>query len=181
MATQPLAFRVAQALIDCLCAELLANEIADPTLKRPKFCCLRGGTDTILQVSDSGVDRCCQGEAYAKIVDIYPSASFPTPDEFRSKQCQFQRLTVAMELGIMRCYPVDPTCAQSTEAVRQYTADAEAAFRAVCCFAKAIKANDFVGPGVQWFASGWTPQGPDGGCVTASMPVFASIPGIGCC
>lgn len=178
---EPLSYRVAKALITCFCAELAANFITDPTLTMPGRCCLRAGVDTILEVDERGIDRCCVGEGYVKIVDTYPSSAFPVPDEFVAGPCQGRRFTVALELGVIRCVPIDPSCEQADFAVRRIAADGEAAFRSICCWATALKDPLLVGPGVKWFNGGWTPAGPDGGCLTASMPVFVSIPGLPCC
>lgn len=191
---EPLTYRAAKALLTCLCAELAANEVADPTLVMPKRCCLRAGSDIPFDITDSGVDLCCQGEAYVKIVDFYPSAAFPEPDQPTANGCQMARFTLALELGVLRCIPDQPTCEESDFALRRNMADAEAAFRAACCWGTAMNTPTLPYPqppelpslgrkGTKWFAGPWTPGGPDGLCLTGTMGLFVSLPGptTACC
>lgn len=176
----PKSYLAAKTLLTCLCAALAANEIEDPTLPMPGRCCLRAGVDIMMEISETGVDQCCVGEAYVKIIDTYPSSKFPEPDEFVSKACQAKRRTVALELGVMRCVSVDPTCDESDEAVRKMAADGEAAFAAACCFGDEIQKPAVLGRGSAFFFGGWSVAGPDGGCLLGTMPVFVSIHGPGC-
>lgn len=182
MAVEPLPYRVAKALLTCLCAELAANEVADATLTMPARCCLRAGTEIPFDITDSGIDLCCQGEAYVKIIDFYPSAAFPEPDQPTANACQMTRFTLALELGVLRCIPDQPTCEASDFVMRRTMADGEAAFRAACCWGTTMQ-NPGTDPlplgrrGTKWFAGPWTPGGPDGLCVTGTMGLFVSLPG----
>lgn len=181
MAIEPLSWKIAKSLIACLCAELAANFVADPTLPMPKRCCLRAGSEILMDVTDAGEDLCCSGEAYVKVISIYPSAAFPEPDQPTATPCQMSRYTMALELGVLRCIPDSATCTESDFAVRRAMADGEAAFRAACCWGADLKTPQLVGRGVKWFAGGWDIGGPDGLCVTGTMPLFVSLPGPGCC
>ena len=176
----PKPYLAATKLLDCLCEALAANFAEDDTLPMPARCCVRAGTEIAFIVTDQGVDQCCEGEAYVKIVDTYPSSLFPQPDEYIKSQCQARRRTVALELGVIRCISDDPDCDESDYALRRNAADGEAAFAAACCFDKVVQRADVIGRGTATFFGGWTPSGPDGGCLAGTMPVFVSIPGPGC-
>lgn len=181
MALEPVDYRAAVALLTCLCTAL--NDVAalDMSLPAPGRCCLRPGVDVPLDVTDAGDDLCCEGEAYVKIISTYPSSTFPLPSEFESSRCQMERLTVALEIGIVRCIPVSPTCDEAAFAVRRAAADRQAAFAAVCCWSKVIQDPKVVGHGAKWFAGSWDNFGPDGQCVGGTLPVFVSVPGPNCC
>lgn len=181
MATiEPVSFQVARLLLNCFCDALAANAAEDPTIAAPRNCCLRPGVDVPLDVDANGNDLCCEGEAWVKIVSVYPSSQFPVPDEAPlSNPCQLQRLTVALELGIMRCIPEDATCEERTDKLRIMMADADAAFRAACCWGDQLSKT--VGRGTKWFAGSFDQGGPDGLCLTGTMSLFASIKGPGCC
>jgi hypothetical protein len=184
MAIEPLSWLTAKALIECVCAELAQNANDDPTLPMPSHCCLRAGTEIPFEITVDGliaVDRCCEGEAYVKINSVYPSLNFPNPDEAPlNTPCQLQRLAVSLEIGTIRCINTDD-CDENSEKLRLMTADADAMFRAVCCWAKALKEIPGMGRNPKWFAQGWEQAGPEGGCLSGTMQVFASIPGPGCC
>lgn len=192
MAIEPLPYRVAKKLLECLCAELAANAIADPDLKMPARCCLRAGAEIPFDITDSGEDLCCRGEAYVKIVDFYPSQLFPEPDQPTANACQLTRFTLALELGVLRCIPDLPTCEESDFAMRRMMADGEAAYRAACCWGAAMNTATLPTPvppelpslgrkGTRWFAGPWTPGGPDGLCLPATMGLFVSLPGPAAC
>ena len=181
MAIEPVEFRVAQALLSCLCTALNNNAAEDPSLPAPVRCCLRAGVDIPLDVTDEGEDLCCGGEAYVKIISTYPSTTFPQPDEYTANDCQMQRLTVALELGVFRCLPLSPTCDESSFAVRRLAADRQAAMAAACCWGELIQDPKVVGRGAKFFVGSWDNEGPEGMCVGGTMPLFASVPGPGCC
>lgn len=179
----PPAYTVAQLLVECLCQELQANADEDDTLPMVARCCLRGGSEVPMDITTDGliaVDQCCPGEAYVKLTSIFPSSqNFPEPDTAAlNTPCQMQTLAVALEIGVFRCIAQYPDCDDSAYAVRLQAADAAAAFRAVCCWVKAM--NVQVRRGTKWFAQGWANDGPQGQCLSGTMQVFASLPGP-CC
>lgn len=181
---EPMEFQFARTLLTCLCNALEAIAAQDPSLPAPGVCCMRPGTEVPFDVSSDGVDMCCfdNGEAYVKIMNVYPSSAFPQPDEPTGKQqCQLQRLAAVFEIGVIRCVPDEPTCEERTYKVRQTMADKSAAFTAACCWGKAIQAPDLGGAGTMWTAGSWDVAGPDGLCVSGSMQLIASLKGSGCC
>lgn len=174
-------YRLAQTLLDCLCVALSDNQVADPTLPRPARCCLRGGADLVLDIDEAGNDACCDGEAYVRVTDVSPASTFGTPDEPGIMPCQMQRLDVTLELGVIRCLPLSPTCEEGTFSVRQLAADRAAAMTAACCWGKLIQDPKISGRGTKWFAGGWSTFGPDANCVGGTMTLMASVAGPGCC
>jgi hypothetical protein len=176
----PTSYLYAQMLLACLCSELEANAAEDPTLPAPQRCCLRAGAEVPHDVLSDGTDMCCLGEAYVKVGGLYPSVqNFPEPDAaFIRGDCQLTQFGIPLELGVLRCLPAEPDCVDSAFAVRQVAADAEAAYRAVCCWGKQL---DAMRPSRLWFAGAWENFGPDGQCIGGSMPVFASKRGASCC
>lgn len=87
----------------------------------------------------------CGGQAWVRLVDAFPSSTFPSPDG-NLTNCN-SPWAYALEIGVARCAPmgensgvngyVPPTLEQSVEAIRLQTADLAAMRRAIqCCFAK---------------------------------------------
>ena len=179
----PYSFKVADELLTCLCAELLANQTEDPTLVIPEDCCLRPGVvDIPFDVTETGVDACCRGEAYVKITSIFPSAQFPEPDPLDGTQkCQMTRFTVGLEMGVIRCISWDADCDERELKFRMLAADQQAMTSAACCWGKRLQNPAVVGRGTRWAAGEWVPFGPDGGCIGGTLQLFASIPGNSCC
>lgn len=174
----PTAHTYATQLLLCLCAELQANADSDPLLPKPVRCCLRGGVNVPLDISPEGIDRCCEGEAYVKFTGQFPSSTFPEPDGGPlSPSCVIRGFALGFEMGVFRCLPEDPNCEDSSLALYRQAADAEAAFRAACCWGKSLQRAT---PGTLWWAAGWEPFGPEGQCLGGTMPLFASMRG-GCC
>ena len=179
---EPPAYKAAKLLLECLCAELAANQNEDPTLEMPARCCLRAGAETLIDIDNTGVDYCCLGEAYVKVLGVYPSSNFPEIDEFVAGSCQMKHFTAQLELGVLRCIADSPTCEESDFAVRRALADAAAGYRAACCWGKALQEpiNGFR-RGTKWFAGPWGAAGPEGLCVSGAMTLQVSLPGISCC
>lgn len=176
------AYNAALALLTCLCDALEANETADPELVAPADCCLQAGSDVAETITNTGEDVCCRGRAYVKLLPMFPSANFLEPDLGAQKQpCAMPRLTLGLEMGVMRCIPVDADCTVHAQKLRLMAADAWAMFNAACCWGKLIQAPGIVGRGTQWSVGTWTPEGPEGGCLLGTLQVAVSIPGPGCC
>jgi len=182
---EPTPYKIARSLLACFCAELSANANNDDTLTMPARCCLRAGTEVPLDIDVDGfvaVDQCCLGEAYVKVGVIYPSMVFPEPDAGPlANGCQLQRLAVSIEMGTIRCINDDKDCDENELKLRWMLADADAAYRAACCWGKAIQDPAISGRGTKWFAGLWEQGGPDGDCLTGNMQLFAGYAGPGCC
>lgn len=182
---EPVAYKVARELMICFCAALAANTAADATIAMPGRCCVRAGVDIPLDVTVDGfnaTDMCCVGEAYVKVISIFPSMVFPEPDAGPlANGCQLQRLTVTLEMGTIRCIQDDKECVENELKLRWMLADAQASYVAACCWSKRLQDPAVVGRGTKWFAGAWEQAGPDGDCLTGTMQLAVSIPGPGCC
>lgn len=180
---EPVTFKVARILLECLCQELAVNSNEDDTIPMPERCCFRAGSQVPLGVVEEGfvvTDQCCLGEAYVKYLGEAPSSIFPVPDEApTASTCQLAQMAMSYEVGVIRCISVDPDCVESSEKFRLLAADSEAMYRAVCCWQQRVKKE--IDRGTKWFAAGVETGGPDGGCLMSTMLVQASRRGPGCC
>lgn len=114
------------ALADCLCQEIETSELPDVC-----FC-------SVLPGPEPPLDYCHKGQAWVRLVQEFPSAQFPLPDE--QATCD-SPLAAQIEVGISRCAPqgksatVPPTAEQQFEATRLQMADKAAMRRAIQCCA----------------------------------------------
>lgn len=145
-------------LASCLCAELVRSEMP-PTC----FCGVVAGEPAFdLTEQDDGF-------AWVRLMQVYPSGSFPNPS-IDGRSCGYP-LVAQVEMGLMYCFPAaklaeeQPTVEEQWEAARLQSAGLAAMRRAIeCCYKKADE-----------FALGaYTPIGPDGGFVGGSWVVFLS-------
>lgn len=124
-----------QALVECLCEELA--KAGGPSLC---YCGLMVGTAQpigLMNCSDGG--GC--GKAWVRPDLIFPSTSFPSPDDEAVTACAAP-LAIAVEIGVTRCAPrpngrdgIDPQ--QMFDATRLYLSDMRAMRQALlCCFPK---------------------------------------------
>lgn len=184
---EPVAYKIARELMTCFCAELAANALEDNTLEMPDRCCLRAGSEIPLDVTPDGftvMDLCCLGEAYVKVNAMYPATGvdWTSPDTVPlANGCQLQRLTVGLEMGTIRCIDDAKGCTENELKLRWMLNDGMAAYRAACCWSKAIQNPVVSGRGTKWFAGVWEQGGPDGDCLTGNMQLFANFQGPGCC
>lgn len=180
---EPVTFKIARILLECLCEELVAVANEDDTIPMPARCCFRAGNQVPLGVIVDGMvvtDQCCLGEAYVKYNGEGQSTQFPTFDEApQNTPCQFQQMAISYEIGIIRCISEEPDCVESSEKFRLLAVDSEIMERAVCCWQKRAKKE--IDRGMKWFAAPVETGGPDGGCLMTTMAVWASRRGPGCC
>lgn len=125
----------------------LGKEITDSGLPEPCFIGVLPGS--VVSLDYCGAGKCdgtqCGGQAWARVVDVFPSSQFPTVNQDESN-CG-QPLAFRLEVGIGRCVPVGtnnaiggfipPTLEQQLDATRLQLADMAAMRRAIsCCVAK---------------------------------------------
>lgn len=154
------------ALLDCLRAALQANE------NPPAKFCLRVG-DEVRQDLSLFEDECCDGLAYVKVNQVYPSANFPEPLE-DPRSCAIDMWAVDLEMGVFRCSPVGDvatlaSCEEWTASASQVHYDADAMRRAVACFRGTLV------PGDEVVVRAWLPLGPGGGCTGGTQIVTAAF------
>lgn len=164
--TSPVVDPVAQPILDALllCLEEQVARVPVP----PLAVCMRPGDRVDLLIAQ-GRDECCEGLAWVRLAQIYPSSTFPDPDEGYVK-CP-TGWGVVVELGVARCAPVGdeshlPTCDAWTETVNHTTADAAALRRTLMCF-RALPEHRFT----LHVIGTWEPLSTEGGCVGGAMTV----------
>jgi hypothetical protein len=150
------------ALTDCVCAALAANG-AGPTC----WCGLFPGSEVSWDFCGECSGATC-GMGYVRVVSIYESSSFPTPDPTPTN-CAAP-LVVELAIGALRCIPVaeqDGTL-PNEEALLEtglgVFADMAAIRTAVSCCEVGDRAL-----GV------WTPLGARGGCVGGEWSAWVAL------
>lgn len=154
------------ALLDCLTVALQEHPVP------PANYCLRVGEE-VRQDLSIFEDECCDGLAYVKVNQSYPSANFPEPLEDPTN-CATNEYALDLEMGIFRCAPTGDeqhvaTCEQWTSTAEIVAYDHAAMRRAVACFRGAR------GPGEYALQRAWVPLGPQGGCTGSTMVLTASF------
>lgn len=153
----------------------LATEVAKvPT--PPASVSLRTGVIVELLLSMSR-DECCEGVAWLRLVQMYPSSSFPDPDRTYSP-CGPLQWAVVYELGVARCAPRPaandlPSADQWNEVSLAVLDDAAAMRRAMCCWADSDPDRMYV-PGL------WTPLPTEGGCVGGTQQLTVAAGACDC-
>lgn len=147
-------FQVISRLADCLCTELAAA--GGPGLC---YCGLWVGTQgPPLGPSTGGCDT---GVAWVRLVDSYPSAFFPAPDDgTQSLKCS-SPMAYQVEIGVARPVPrpegrnLFPDPQDMFNAQRLIASDMRASLRALrCCLPQRQKA---AGSEIMVAAGNWTP------------------------
>jgi hypothetical protein len=168
--TDPSVLPVAQSMLACL-TDALAD-VANP----PAYTSLRTGLQVELLLSTSR-DECCEGVAWVRVANIYPSANFPDPDVAWDR-CSPVQWAAVLELGVARCAPTPdassiPSSDQWNAVSEAVLDDAAAMRRALCCFAE-LEADRM------WLAGVWTPLPIEGGCLGGTQLVTVAIGACDC-
>lgn len=172
--SDPMVMPLAREMLACL-----RDAMADNPLP-PARVGLRPGTVVDHLMSSLGDDECCEGLAWVRPGDFYPSSgTFPLQDEQPNKQGTLA-WSVTLELGAIRCAPTPNAesipSEEEWEATTQAVMDDAAALRrAICCFVEADHRRlQRVLPGI------WTPLAVQGGCVGGILPVTIRAPHCDC-
>jgi len=157
---------LANTLLSCL------NGALEDHPNKPVRSCLRVGEE-VAQGLSLTEDECCDGLAYVKVNQVFPSSNFPNPDEV-ALNCPPTEWAVDLEVGIFRCAPTGdmgqlPTCEQWDGAATTVALDAAAMRRAVACFRRELE------PGAYAMVRQWLPIGPQGACTGGTMVVTVSF------
>lgn len=163
MATNIDELPLAHLLLDCL-----RGAVTGTHPNPPLHFSLRIGEEIAQDLSQYD-DLCCEGLAYVKIMNTYPSDNFPEPNDTYTP-CGANQWAVDLELGVLRCAPVGtidyvPTDADWTAAVEQVAHDQAALRQAVACF------RDQLEPGTPWIPRAGTSISPQGGCTGSTQVV----------
>lgn len=170
--SDPLVMPLAQELLDCLEQEI--NKVINP----PTYVQLRPGTvvDHLISLAE---DECCDGLAWVRPGQFYPSSDFPSQDQEPLPKGTVG-WAIQLEMGAVRCAPTPdadaiPTGDQWSDVTQAVMDDAAAMRRAVCCFISAEAGrNRKVLPGI------WEPLSVQGGCVGGILPVTILGPACDC-
>ena len=156
-------------LRDCLAHEI--SKVASP----PAVTCIRPGDRVELLLSTER-DECCEGLAWVRYVNDYPSQDFPAQD-VTFQRCMPMQYAVVVELGVARCAPRPganeiPECEEWT-AVNDAVMDDGAAIRRaiLCCFWQLKTYKDR--PLLLGLAE---PISVEGGCVGIRRQVTIAVP-----
>jgi hypothetical protein len=161
---------VATMLLGCF-AEAI-GQVARP----PRAVSFRPGGEVQLLLSKLR-DECCEGLAWLRVTDSYPSTRFPERDiEFVN--CEPIQFAAVVELGAARCAPIGtvatlPSAGQWTETTLDTLADKAAMRRAMCCF-------KLLDPDRMWLMGSWLPLTAEGGCVGGTQLVTIAVDDVDC-
>lgn len=122
-------------------------------------------------------DECCEGAAWVRIDQVYPTTNFPEP-ALTYDRCGPALRAAVLELGIVRCAPQPtennlPTAEEWDTAAALVDADREAMLAAVCCFIDTERDRMIV-------EGTWTPLPTEGGCMGGTLPVVVALDACGC-
>lgn len=153
---------VALELLACLKTEIA--KVAKP----PKNVSLRTGPVVALLLSTTR-DECCEGVAWVRVANVFPSSRFPNPDDEAFPEGPMARAAL-LELGAARCAPTPPanripTSAEWDAVSMAVLDDAAAMWRAICCWA----GDRLYLPGL------WEPLPVEGGCLGGTQQLTVPI------
>jgi hypothetical protein len=150
-------FQTIARLVDCLRSELRAAN-------GPELCYIGlqiGDRPAFLGLADCKGDKPC-GVAWVRLVGIYPSASFPLPDDGSIAANCASPMAYEVEIGVGRCAPrpegrsMYPDEGAVFNALRLYMSDSRAMKRALmCCLPVEVKKRDQ--RDIRVMIGNWTP------------------------
>ncbi len=146
-------FPASQAMLTCL--TMAVGFISVPPAKIQ----IRPGSAVALDLSQNA-NECCDGLAWVREGDVFPSTTFPIADTGRLRCAT--TWAFEMEIGIVRCAPVGdiqnmPTEDEWLETALLLSEDLAAIRRTICCFDDAWPYDVATGR--------ISKLGPEGGCV----------------
>jgi hypothetical protein len=158
-------------LLDCLRTEV------DRLLHPPANVSLRPGSVMELLMSQ-GRDECCEGVAWVRVIQVYPSSTFPIQDLVWDGPCGPAAWAVQVELGVARCAPTPDMSEIPSSDVwdalsLQVMDDAAAVRKAVCCYT-ASNLDRMILEGQ------WLPTAVEGGCVGGAQILTVAIGACDC-
>lgn len=157
---------IMDAVRGCLCTELAATPGGEPC-----FCSIIEGGPVVVADHCGCSSRGKCGQAWVRLVEMYPSAAFPSPDTGVTGCAS--PLVAVIEVGVYRCVPTmtakgqPPTVEQRTNATIQQVADAGAMHVAIRCCDELLRRDVTVGR--------YTPRDSSGGCGGGVWPFTVSL------
>lgn len=157
-------FEIADTLLACLeSAYLDASDSGAPS----SFC-HRPGTEALLDYGN-GVDDCCAGLGWARVVSEEPVVDPGQADDPGYNPCDSSRMRITVELGVARCNPSTSACERFTALAGRMSLDAVRMRQAVCCARTALVTDD--GYVFRILPGAWTPLDSLGGCAGGTLSV----------
>lgn len=164
-------------LLDCLQQYYVTSHENLPDIPTSNFC-LIPGTEIAEDVDPmTSVDLCCNGLAWVRIADAWPSSvDFPAPDQLTTK-CFSVAWAQRYEVGILGCYNSSEalSCAQKHNYALEDAARIRAIKEVFCCFGNALNDNPRT-RGRLWTIEAITVQGPRGGCISRVASIVVQLP-----
>lgn len=165
MPSEPIELNLADALLACLRQKLEDNP------NPPARFCLRVGQE-VRQDLSLYEDECCEGLAYVKVNQVYPSPNFPELYE-SNVDCGIS-WAVDLEMGVFRCAPMGTetavaTCEEWAAAANQVGYDSAAMRAATACFRGTLEF------GQDQVVRPWLPLSSEGGCVGGTQIVTVAF------
>jgi hypothetical protein len=171
--TDPLALPVALQVLGCFETQL------QNLSQVPALIGLRTGSAAGPLIGPN-IDECCQGLAWVRVVNIYPSwEAFPAPTT-TSIPCPPLAYAVVLELGAVGCFPwgsgfdgTDPPTQADWDAGVVTVLDTAAAMRnaITCCPFSQYPG----GPPLRKVVGTWEPLAVEGGCTGGTMQVTVQV------
>lgn len=167
----------AQMMVGCL--DVAVSQTDSAGRGWPGSVCLRTGARVDLLLAQAR-DECCEGLAWVRLVNSYPSRDFPEQDT-TYRACDPAQWAAVLELGVARCAPVAggaaiPTCGEWTAVSLAVMDDRRRMAQAVCCFR-----TEWADPDDRMMIVGmWQPIETEGGCVGGTMQVTIAVPACEC-
>lgn len=159
----------------------LSDEVAKVT-SPPKYVRMSTGSSFSAQLAPNVADECCEGVAWLRVINVFPSSNFPEQDVSVERFLP-DSLAVPLELGVARCLPIaDPqvgilTPAQTAANVKAIMDDRAALMRAACCLYDAGRATGEV---LDVLIGQWTPLDDEGNCMGGTLALTVQVRACDC-
>jgi hypothetical protein len=169
MPQRDLIYDIAAFLLDCACTSLATTDGGCPDRR----CVVPGGEAEAVNCCD-GVNG---GQLTVNWTRIFPTRSFPVPDQGSPNNCDAAHTVALYHIDIFRCMPTGqmefaPTCDELDDAARMNMQDAWAIRNGVtCCLRDEELSVPVIGRGYRWSLGEQVPLGPSGSCVGARLEV----------
>lgn len=157
-------FEVAGTLLACLESAYTTAADTGP----PAQFCHRPGAEALLDFGN-GVDDCCAGLGWVRVVSIDPVIDPAQSEEANFSPCDNVRSAITLELGVARCNPATSDCEALTALAARMDLDATRMRQAVCCASTALVTDaSFV---YRVLRGAWEPIESLGSCAGGTMRV----------
>lgn len=154
----------------CLCAEFEKSGLPEPCSCGPMV------GELVIDYCTGCADGKCGGQAWVRLVSVFPSVNFPQPDQDLNNCAS--PLAYQLEVGVVRCKPTGttsgvrgftpPTLDQNVAALRLQTADIAAMRRAIqCCFDDSD---------LDYIIGQYNPVTPEGDCLGGAFTLWVRGP-----